>query len=196
MAEQKSNGFDVRYTPDAVQDQIAGKKGKRAARPFLFDVRIFKLNTKDDNGNFKARLMTYLLFGGVVPKAIHKALTTADFKVRRRPASWHNKKTSEDVFVKDRDNECYTVYYLDSDTELGKDQIEVIGRCMAYVNTAVTTKDHSGLMTTWDQVNKQYPDDEWLKICTVTEKSEQKTQAASATVGDTTIDFDDVADTF
>lgn len=197
MTEKKAT-YDVRYTPDAVLDALAGKKGKRSARPILFDVRQFKLNVKDDNGKFAARLMTYLIFGGVPPKAIHKALSEAGFKVRRRPDSWHNKKTGEDVPVKGRDNECYTVYYLDSGTAFGEDQRDVIGRCFMYISQAVSKRDHSGLMTTWDQVEQQYAgEDEWLTICTVArENAEPKKKATPAEVGDTTIDFDDVADTF
>ena len=196
MSEKKT--YDVIYTPDVVLDALAGKKGKRGARPILFDVRQFKLNVKDENGKFSSRLMTYLIFGGVPPKAIHKALSEVGFKVRRRPDSWHNKKTGEDVLVKGQDRECYVVYYLDSDTEFGEDQRDVIGRCFMYISQAVAKKDHSGLMTTWDQVDQQYGDeDEWLTICTVPrESAEQKKEAPPATVGDTTIDFDDVADTF
>ena len=59
--------FDVNYVNDFVQRQIAGAKGKKGnGRPFIFDVRNFKLDTRDEG----TIIQTYLLFGGVPPKAL------------------------------------------------------------------------------------------------------------------------------
>lgn len=189
------NKYDVVFTPDAIQNAIAGQKGKKKARPILFDTRFFKVNMKDESGNYASRLMVYLLFGGVPPKNIHEALTENGFKVRRRPAAW-KKKDGEVVEVKGNNYECYVVYYLDG--ELGADQIEVIGRCMSYFNTVIEKKNHSGLLTSWEQIDQQYSDeeDEWLKICTVTENG-KATKATPTSASTPAIkDFSDVQGMF
>lgn len=184
MSETAKRVFDVRYTPDYVQSAIAGKKGKRAARPILFDVRNFKLTTKED----ETILNTYLLFGGIPPKAIHDKLIDVGFKVRRRPAE-SNGKDGKVYVVGERDNDCWTIYY-NTESTLSEEQIKTIGQLFFYFANVPTT-GKSGLLSSWDQVDEEYGKEEWLALITVDDKSSTSTTKAKvspATTIEETVD--------
>jgi hypothetical protein len=182
MSETK-RVFDTLYTPDYVQQAIAGKKGKRAARPFLFDLRTFKITTKEG----ETILNSYLLFGGVPPKAIHDKLIEFGFKVRRRPAESTSKKDGTVYTVGDRDSDCWTIYY-NTESTITPDQTKVIANLITYfANVPVTGR--SGLLASWEQVDDEYGKEDWLQICTVSdEKEEVKTESVSPSLAPETID--------
>ena len=187
--------FDTRYTPDYVQQAIAGKKGKRAARPFLFDLRTFKITTKEG----ETILNSYLLFGGVPPKAIHEKLIDTGFMVRRRPAE-SNSKDGKTYVVGDRDNDCWTVYY-NTESTITEPQTKVIGSLLTYFGQVPTT-GKSGLLSSWEQVDSEYGKEEWLQICTVSDekkeekKEEVKPEATPATTLEDTVDEETLSTLF
>jgi hypothetical protein len=183
MSELVKRTFDTRYTPEYVQQAIAGKKGKRAARPFLFDLRTFKITTKEG----ETILNSYLLFGGVPPKAIHDKLIETGFKVRRRPAE-SNGKDGKTYVVGDRDNDCWTVYY-NTESTITEPQVKVIVSLLTYFGQVPTT-GKSGLLSSWDQVDSEYGKEEWLQVCTVSDekKEETKPEVTAATAVEDTVD--------
>jgi hypothetical protein len=190
MSETVKRVFDTRYTPDFVQQAIAGKKGKRAARPFLFDLRTFKITTKEGD----TILNSYLLFGGVPPKAIHEKLIDTGFKVRRRPAE-SNGKNGKTYVVGDYDNDCWTVYY-NTESTITEPQAKVIGSLLAYFGQVPST-GKSGLLSSWDQVDTEYGKSEWLDIITVAEeKEEPKVKATPATAVEETVDEETLSTLF
>lgn len=177
----------VRYVPDYVQRAIAGAKGPKAhPRPFLFDVRTFQIDTKEDG----TKLNTYLLFGGVPSKKLHAKLEDAGFKVRRRARSWTN-KNDEVIDVADRDNECYAVYYTLE--PITKDQAQIIARL--YLATAKVAETGKGFLApNWATVEKTWGDKEdWLTVCTV-EPEDDSAAAPAPEADDDALDIEDIDD--
>jgi hypothetical protein len=176
--------FDVRYVPDIVQRSIAGAKGKGShPRPFMFDVRSFKINTQNDG----VKVNTYLLFGGVPSKKLHTKLEEAGFKVRRRARSWQN-KDGDTIDIADRDNECYAVYYtLDALTD---DQVKLIARLFK-ATAQVVESGKTFLAPNWATVEKVWGSkDDWLTVCAVEDDGEEK-EAPAPEAEDESIDLSD-----
>jgi hypothetical protein len=171
MSEETKRVFDVRYTPQFVEDSCAGKKGKRSARPKLFGINNYKVTTKEN----ETILGTYLVFGGVPPKAMHEGLVKAGFLVRRRPAESESK--GKTFVVGERDNDCWTIYY-NTEPTLDEDQIKVIGKLFTYFSKIRDT-GKSGLLSTWEQVEEQYGSkDAWLGVITVAKEDKKATVPA------------------
>jgi hypothetical protein len=179
--------FDVNYCNDFVQRQIAGAKGTKGnGRPFIFDVRNFKLDTRSDG----TIIQTYLLFGGVPPKALHEKLEAAGFKVRRRPASW----TGKDDKVHPVDGSKYELYavYYNTEPAPTQEQAKLIASLMYKTLNAVKDKGVSFLLPSWDAVDNNWGDrKDWLNICTV-EPEEEQPAAATSTIDMNDVDLDDM----
>ena len=177
MSETTKRVFDVRYTPSFVLDSCAGKKGKRSARPELFGIRNYKVTTKEG----ETILGTYLVFGGVPPKSVHEKLTEAGLKPRRRPAESESK--GKTYVVGDRDNDCWTIYY-NSEPSLTADQIDIVTKLLTYFSRIPAT-GKSGLLSTWEQVAKEYGSKEnWLEVITVAKEEKPKATPAVAAGAD------------
>lgn len=180
--------YDVRYTPDHVQRQIAGAKGTKGGRPFIFDVRFFKVQTKEG----ETVVGTYLLFGGVPTPNLHEQLVEAGFKVRRRARTWEDKKNNVTVDIADRENECYAVYY-NSEPTLSDEQIKVIAGIMKKGISTLPDRKTTFLLPTWEAVDKVWDSkDDWLALCAVSNDDDSDVIA----VADDTIDLDDITDLF
>ena len=185
--EKKKIEYDVRYVPDMIQRAIAGAKGPKAhPRPFLFDVKTFKINTSEDG----VKVNTYLLFGGVPSENLHNNLLEVDFNVRRRARSWTNKK-GEVIDIADRDNECYAVYYtLDPITP---EQATIIAK-LFLATAKVCTSGKTFLAPNWDAVDKMWGDkDDWLTVCSV-EPEDEDAPAPAPEENEDSIDLDEVDD--
>ena len=177
--------YPVRYTPDHVQRQIAGAKGTKGGRPFIFDVRFFMITTKEG---------TYLLFGGVPTPNLHDQLVDAGFKVRRRARTWEDKKNNVTVDIADRENECYAVYY-NTEPTLSDAQIKVIAGIMKKGISTLPDRKQTFLLSNWDAIEKGWgATEKWLDICAVTNDDEDDPQTAA--VVDDTIDLDEIKDLF
>ena len=182
--------YDVRYTPDHVQRQIAGAKGTRGGRPFIFDTRFYKVRTKEG----KTVVGTYLLFGGVPTPNLHQQLIDVGFKVRRRARTWEDKKNNVTVDIADRDNECYAVYY-NTEPTITDPQIKVIAGILKKGIATLPDREQTFLLPTWAAVDKVWDDAaNWLAICAVTNDDDDDDDQPA--VVDDTIDLDDVKDLF
>jgi len=185
----QTRNFDVRYVPDFVQRQISGGKGTKNGRPFIFDTRFFKVNTKDGD----VIVGTYLLFGGVPSPNLHQQLIDAGFKVRRRARTWEDKKNNKIVDIAERENECYAVYY-NTEPNLSDSQIKVIAGIMKKGISTLPDRKQTFLLPTWAAVDKVWGDkDKWLDICSV---SGDDDNSGGSTVVDNTIDLDSMTDLF
>ena len=184
----QKRGFDVTYVNDFVQRQIAGAKGPKGnGRPFIFDVRNFKLDTQNDG----TIIQTYLLFGGVPPKALHEKLEAVGFKVRRRPASWTGKDDKVHP-VNGSPYELYAVYY-NTEQAPTKEQATLIASLLFKTLNAVKDKGVSFLLPNWDAVDKNWDTrQDWLDICTVEPEEAQSPTAATATIDMNDVDLDDM----
>lgn len=188
--EKTKREYTVRYVPDQVRRSIAGAKGPKSyPRPFLFDVQTYMINTQDDG----TKVNTYLLFGGVPSENLHKNLTEAGFKVRRRARSWTN-KDKEVINIADRDNECYAVYYtLEPITE---EQAGIIAK-LFMATGRVADSGKTFLAPNWKAVAKSWGDkDDWLTVCSVEPEEENDTPAPAPEEEDDAIDLnaDDIDD--
>ena len=182
--------YPVRYTPDHVQRQIAGAKGTKGGRPFIFDVRFFMITTKEG----EVVVGTYLLFGGVPTPNLHDQLVDAGFKVRRRARTWEDKKNNVTVDIADRENECYAVYY-NTEPTLSDAQIKVIAGIMKKGISTLPDRKQTFLLSNWDAIEKGWgATEKWLDICAVTNDDEDDPQTAA--VVDDTIDLDEIKDLF
>ena len=194
MAKTTKTDYDVRYVPEFTQRAIAGAKGKGShPRPFLFDVRSFKLTVPGDNpGETGTKVHTYLLFGGVPTKKLHNALEDAGFTVRRRAKYWDDKKGNR-TYIVDKDNECYAVYYTFS--PIGKDQAALIAK-LFLATAKVADSGKTFLCPNWNTVHATWGDkDEWLDICSVDPDATKKASAsapAPAPEDEDVIDIDDI----
>jgi hypothetical protein len=190
---RKKRTFDVRYVPDYVQRQIAGAKGqKKSGRPFIFDVRNFKVDTQSDG----TVIGTYLLFGGVPPKGLHEKLEAAGFKVRRRQASYTDKDGNVHT-VDGNERECYAVYYNTENTPT-KAQAQLIGNLLLKTLNLVADKGKSFLLPTWEAIDKSWEDREnWLAICTVEPEEESPAAGTTSTdEDDQVLNIDDLDEMF
>jgi len=181
--------YDVTYVPDMIQKAIAGAKGPKAyPRPFMFDVRTFKINTQNDG----VKVNTYLLFGGVPSRKLHEKLDEVGFKVRRRARSWVN-KDKDTIDIADQDRECYAVYYtLEALTD---EQIALIARLFKGT-TQVASSGKTFLAPNWASVEKLWGNKEdWLTICAV-EPEDSTKPAPTPEAEDDSIDLtaDDLDD--
>jgi hypothetical protein len=162
-----------RYVPNYVQDVCAGAnpKLKKAGRPFTFDVRVFRVNTKDSG----PILSTYLMFGGVPTPKLHELLETEGFKVRRRPRTWTG-KDGKVVDIAERDNECYSVYYNTNQT-ITEGQMSLIAKIFGSLNKSLTT-GKAPLLASWEAIEESWGDkDKWLSICAVDSSTKKATVA-------------------
>jgi hypothetical protein len=181
--------YDVTYTPDYVQRQIAGAKGTKGGRPFIFDVRFFKVRTKTGD----TVVGTYLLFGGVPTPNLHDQLIEAGFKVRRRARTWEDKKNNVTVDIADRENECYAVYY-NTEPTISDVQIKVIAGIMKKGISTLPERKQTFLLPSWAAVEKGWgATEKWLDICAVSNDDDDD---QTATVVDDTIDLDEIKDLF
>jgi hypothetical protein len=174
MSETKTtSAWDVRYVPDYVQKTISGGKGGKNGRPFLLDVRTFKINTKESG----TKIGTYLLFGGVPPKELHEKLESVGFKIRRRPRWYVNRKTEKTVFITDDDKECYAVYYSTSDSPTDE-QASLIAALLCKALNVTKASGKTFLLPTWEAVGTSYGSkDTWVSICSV--KPEEGKEASA-----------------
>lgn len=172
----QKRSYPAIYVPEYTQKAIAGAnfKTKKAGRPFIFDVRTFLTNTKDDG----TVLMTYLLFGGVPSRKLHDLLEANNFKVRRRPRTW-NSKDGKVVDIATRDNECYSVYYS-TQPNISEDQLKVIAKLFRALNK-MTEGSPSFLATSWDRIEELWGNrEDWLSICAVDNSSSASAPPAAA----------------
>jgi len=148
---EKKFTYDVKYVPEYQQKAIAGAnfKTKKAGRPSLFEIRVYKINTKDSG----VVIGTYLLFGGVPKPNLHNALEKVGFKVRRRPASWRGKDGKE-VLVSERDAECWAVYY-NTETSVTQDQATLISNLLLATGKVVDS-GKTFLLPSWEHIEKAW----------------------------------------
>jgi hypothetical protein len=178
------------YIPDYQQRAISGAKPgqKFGGRPFIMDVRHFPVSTKTG-----VVIGTYVLFGGVPPKTLHEKLTTAGFKVRRRPAWYVSKKDQKTYKVDGNDRECYAIYYNEHETPT-EEQAKLLAGLTYKTLNAVAKQGQTFLLPTWDAVDRNWGDrNEWLQICTVDPEEDSPVTNADED-GDDFIDLDSIDD--
>ena len=186
----QQSGFDVKYVSDFAQRSIAGAKGPKGnGRPFIFDVRNFKIDTRNDG----TIIQTYLLFGGVPPKALHEKLEAAGFKVRRRSASYYSKKNKKTYTVDGSPYELYAIYY-NTEPSPTEEQAKLIANLQYKTLNAVRDKGVSFLLPSWEAVDHNWGDrKDWLEVCTVEpEEQSPATNASSGAIDLNDVDLDDM----
>ena len=189
---RKTGLVPTNYVPDFAQRAIAGVKPgqKFGGRPFIMDVRHFPVSTKSDG----VVIGTYILFGGVPPKALHEKLAKAGFKVRRRPAWYVNKKDNKTYKVDGNDRECYAIYYNEHPTPT-EEQAKLIAGLTYKTLNAVAQKGQTFLLPTWAAIDQNWGDrEEWLQICTVDPEENSPVTKAADEDEDDFLDLDAIDD--